>query len=60
MTKIGVSIPEAVEMTGIGRSSIYRLIRERKLTPRKMGSRTILLVDELKTLVESLPTQVTA
>lgn len=58
MTKISVSIPEAVQMTGIGRSSIYKLFDEGKLTPRKSGKRTLILVKDLKRYVESLPTEV--
>lgn len=55
MPKIAVGIPEAVEMIGIGRTSIYELFREKKLTPRKHGKRTLILVDELKRYAESLP-----
>ncbi|WP_353644221.1 helix-turn-helix domain-containing protein [Mesorhizobium sp. WSM2239] len=56
MTKLAVSIPEAVEMTGIGRSSLYALFREGKITRRKQGKRSLILVDELRRYVESLPT----
>lgn len=55
MTKLSVTIPEAVEMTGIGRSSLYNLFREKKLTPRKSGKRTLVLVEDLKRYVENLP-----
>jgi excisionase family DNA binding protein len=55
MHKLSVSVPEAVEMTGIGRSSLYALFKERKLTPRKSGKRTLILVEDLKRYVESLP-----
>ena len=55
MTKLSVTIPQAVAMTGIGRSSLYKLFRERKLTPRKMGKRTLITVAELDALVKSLP-----
>jgi hypothetical protein len=55
MTKLAVSIPEAAQMVGIGRSSLYALFREKKLTPRKSGKRTLVLVDELRQYVESLP-----
>jgi hypothetical protein len=56
MTKLAVSVPEAVEMTGIGRSSLYTLFREGKITRRKQGKRSLILVDELRRYVESLPT----
>ncbi|WP_162931694.1 helix-turn-helix domain-containing protein [Mesorhizobium sp. DCY119] len=55
MTKISVTIPEAVQMTGIGRSSLYTLFREGKIQPRKSGKRTLLLVEDLKRYVENLP-----
>ncbi|SFU20998.1 helix-turn-helix domain-containing protein [Mesorhizobium sp. YR577] len=55
MTKISVTIPEAVQMTGIGRSSLYTLFREGKIRPRKSGKRTLLLVEDLKRYVENLP-----
>ena len=55
MTKLSVTIPEAAEMIGIGRSSIYKLFDEGKLTPRKMGKRTLILVEDLKRFVENLP-----
>lgn len=55
MTKLAVSIPEAVEMSGLGRSYIYRLFNEGKLTRRKSGKRTLILVEDLKRYLESLP-----
>ena len=42
-------------MIGIGRSSIYILFRDGKLTPRKCGKRTLVLVEELRRYVDSLP-----
>lgn len=55
MTKLAVSIPEAVQMVGIGRTSLYALFREGKLTPRKSGKRTLILVEELESFIKSLP-----
>jgi excisionase family DNA binding protein len=55
MTKLSVTIPEAAEMIGIGRSSLYALFKEKKLTPRKSGKRTLILVEDLKHYVENLP-----
>jgi excisionase family DNA binding protein len=56
MTKLAVSVLEAAEMVGIGRSSLYTLFRDGKITPRKSGKRTLILVEELRLYVESLPT----
>lgn len=55
MTKLSVTIPEAVEMTGIGRTSFYKLFAQGKLTPRKAGKRTLILVEDLERVVKSLP-----
>lgn len=55
MTKIAVSIEEAVELSGISRSGIYKLFKAGKLIPRKNGKRTLVLVSELSALVENLP-----
>jgi excisionase family DNA binding protein len=52
---MAVGVPEAAEMIGIGRSSLYALFREKKLTPRKSGKRTLILVEDLKHYVENLP-----
>jgi excisionase family DNA binding protein len=53
--KIAVTILEAVQMTGIGRSTLYSLFREGKLTPRKSGKRTLLIVEDLRRYIDSLP-----
>ncbi|MEX4008471.1 helix-turn-helix domain-containing protein [Neoaquamicrobium sediminum] len=55
MTKISVPISEAVQLSGIGRSSLYKLFSEGKLTPRKSGKRTLVLVEELESYIKSLP-----
>lgn len=55
MQKIAVTLPEATALSGIGRSSLYKLFSEGKLTPRKSGKRTLILVSELESYVKSLP-----
>jgi hypothetical protein len=55
MKKISVTIPEATALSGIGRTSLYKLFSVGKLTPRKLGKRTLILVEELDALVKSLP-----
>ena len=55
MQTISVTIPQAVAMTGLGRSSIYRLLKEKKLTARKAGKRTLLLTSEIEEFIRSLP-----
>lgn len=44
-------------MTGLGRTTLYKLFDEGKLTPRKHGKRTLILVEELERYVRSLPTE---
>lgn len=48
-------IPDAARVIGSSRSGIYNLISEGKLTPRRLGGRTLILADDLKRLVHSLP-----
>jgi len=55
MQPISITIPQAVAMTGLGRSSIYRLLKEKKLTARKAGKRTLLLTSELEAFIRTLP-----
>jgi len=55
MEKIAVTLREATTLSGIGRSSLYKLFNEGKLTPRKSGKRTLILVEELERYLKSLP-----
>jgi predicted DNA-binding transcriptional regulator AlpA len=55
MRKIAVTLPEATALSGIGRSSLYKLFNDGKLTPRKAGKRTLILVAELERYLQSLP-----
>lgn len=55
MTKqLTVTIPEACAMTGLGRSSIYRLFDDGKLQRLKAGTRTLIRVDDIEAYIESL------
>lgn len=55
MQKIAVTLREATALSGIGRSSLYKLFAARKLTPRKAGKRTLIIVAELENYIKSLP-----
>jgi predicted DNA-binding transcriptional regulator AlpA len=55
MDKISVTIPEACKLSGLGRSSLYRLFNTGDLKPRKMGARTLILVSELEDFISNLP-----
>ena len=52
MEKIAVTIAEAAVISGLGRSSLYKIFNEGKLTPRKAGKRTLILVTDLEALAE--------
>jgi len=52
---IAVSVERAAELCGLSRSSIYIAIKAGKLTPRKAGARTLVLVSDLRTFIERLP-----
>lgn len=51
---ITVTIPQACELTGLGRSSIYRLFEGGQLQRLKAGSRTLIKVADLEAYIESL------
>lgn len=55
MHKVTCTIPEATAISGLGRTFIYKLFNEGKLTPRKAGKRTLILVSELESYLKNLP-----
>jgi len=57
--KLTVTIPQACEMTGLGRSTMYRLFDEGKIHKKKAGKRTLILVSDLKAYIDSLTEEVT-
>lgn len=52
MSKLSYSIHEAVEASGIGRTTIYELIKAGELTPVKIGTRTLIRRCDLEALLE--------
>jgi hypothetical protein len=54
-TPISVTIPDAVKLTGIPRSSLYQAMKK-GLPARKSGRRTLFLVADLEAYLASLPT----
>jgi len=52
---IGLDIPTAVAVSGLGRTKIYEAIREGLLPVRKYGRRTIIIADDLKDFLKALP-----
>jgi excisionase family DNA binding protein len=51
----GLSISEACAVAGIGRTKIYQAISNGNLKARKCGKRTLILRDELRHFLTSLP-----
>lgn len=60
MSKISMTIDDAVAYCGIGRTKLYALIKQGKLTSRKSGRRTLILTEELDAYVRALPSSKTA
>lgn len=53
--KISLTIQDVSKTTGIGRTKVFELIRDGKLPARKIGTRTIILSDDLKAFLDKLP-----
>jgi Helix-turn-helix domain len=51
----GLSVPEAAHVSGIGPTRLYEAIGAGELTARKYGKRTIILRDDLRRFLVSLP-----
>jgi excisionase family DNA binding protein len=54
---LAVSIAQAVGLTGVGRSTLYKAIQRGDLPIKKAGKRTLLLTDDLRRWIQELPTQ---
>jgi excisionase family DNA binding protein len=52
---LAYAIREACEASGIGRSSIYELLKSGALRARKHGKRTLILESDLRRWLEKLP-----
>jgi excisionase family DNA binding protein len=55
LQKEALSISEVCAAVGIGRTKIYEAIANRNLKARKVGNRTLILRDELRQFLQSLP-----
>ncbi len=56
LPKIGYSIKETLWLLPVGRTTLYQLIRDGKLTALKINGRTMITTDSIKHFVASLPT----
>jgi excisionase family DNA binding protein len=52
LERLTVRIPTATEMTGIGRTKLYELIRSGEIETVKVGRCTLIVADSLKRLIE--------
>lgn len=52
MEPITVRIPEAIRLTGLSRSRLYELLRDREIEFIKVGASTLILVASLRSWVE--------
>jgi excisionase family DNA binding protein len=52
---IALSVKEACETSGIGRTSFYKLLKSGKIPAHKCGRRTLVLPGELEQALQSLP-----
>jgi excisionase family DNA binding protein len=55
LEKLALTIDEVCELVGVSRTSLYEVIARRELSVRKRGRRTLVLVDDLKKWIGSLP-----
>ena len=55
MEKIALSVSEAVAVSGQSRTALYMAFKSGALIARKRGARTVILADELRRWLESLP-----
>jgi excisionase family DNA binding protein len=53
--KHGLSVHEACVYSGIGKTKLYEAINSGKLKARKAGKRTLILADDLRHYLSSLP-----
>ncbi|MFP5078482.1 helix-turn-helix domain-containing protein [Rhizobium sp. YIM 134829] len=53
--KLAMTVAEAVSYSGIGRTKLYDLVKSGSLKPKKLGTRTLILTEELDSYIRSLP-----
>lgn len=53
--RLAYSVDEAARVAGIGRTKMFAEIRQRKITAKKVGRRTVISVADLNAWLNSLP-----
>jgi excisionase family DNA binding protein len=51
--RISCTVVEACVATGLGRTTVYKLIKERRIAAKKVGRRTVILVPTLLAEIEA-------
>ena len=54
-TSLTVTVREACELLGFGKTCFYRAIREGRLPARKWGKRTIIMRTDIDMFLDNLP-----
>jgi len=55
MEKLAYTIPEAIKVTGIGRTTIYSMLQDGRLKGIKNGRRVLITAEALKESIASCP-----
>jgi len=55
MQKQAYTVNEIIKEIGIGRSKLYAEIKDGKITPRKIGKKTIFLAKDIEDYLNALP-----
>jgi len=57
LTRAAYSVNETLLILSIGRTTLYRLVQDRKLKPGKIGRKTLFFASDLAQLLESIRTE---
>lgn len=52
-SKITCSVKDAAELTGLGKTTLYSLLAEGKITGIRIGTKRLIHVDSLRRLLEA-------
>lgn len=52
---IALTVPNAVRFSGIGRSTLYKLLGAGQIESRKLGGRTLVVTASLRAYIAALP-----
>jgi excisionase family DNA binding protein len=56
--KLALSVEQAADAAPVGRTKLYEAIRDGRLKTRKSGRRTVILIDDFKQFLNSLPPRI--